>query len=258
MRNLILMTSILVLLGCSPSLAQQMRVPTPRNPAATGMAAIGLSMPSPTGVVGGTRPALGSPVPGTIPTPTAGLGSIPPMTGTAATIARGPMGAITTCAAAPGFTLDASTALISGALATPPLPGATIPPNPAFGSSLATGSCNPATGTQDALEAFGVAAVVAPIPGLATISGPTYGDATVPMAMTEAGAPGLSPLIDVPSPSPCGPTTMMTTTVPMTDPTMAPSLTMPTTPSTMMTIPSSTLLASTPGTVITPGVSPGC
>lgn len=259
MRNIIFIAPLLVLLGSSSALAQQMQARSPRNARAP---TIGMGMPAPpSSAMLATTPVPGLSVPGTIPTPTTGvLGAIPLLPGTPASIAQAPVGAITTCTAAPSFSLSASTALISGGLPTPPLPGATIPPNPSFGSSLANGTCNPATVTRDVVEALGLVGVVAPTPGLAPITTPSYGDSTVPLAMTEAGSTGLSPLIDVPSPSPCGTTTMMTTptTVPTTDPTMATSMTMPMTPSIMMTIPSSTLLTGTPVAVTTPGVSPGC
>ena len=257
MRNLLLITLALAMLDGSEGLAQPRRATAPRNQPASAMAA-GVTVPLTPGVLG-AMPGLGSPVPGTIPRPVAGaLGTIPAMIGTGATVAAGPIGAITTCAAATGFALDASSAIaISGALATPPLPGATIPLNPSFGSSLANGGCNPANATQNALEALGVAAVIAPIPGLATASTPTYSDATVPLAMTEAGGIGLSPLIVVPSPlvvSPCGTTTMMTsgTTVPTTDPTMTASTTLSMTSSNMMT--------GSLGMAVTPGMTslPGC
>jgi hypothetical protein len=156
----------------------------------------------------GCGSAAAQPAPGTIQAPALGTIRIAP--GTPAIVAPGAVGAIAICGAAPGFSLDASIALpLSGALATPPLPGATVPPNPSFNPSIASGACNPAIGAQNIVEALGIAAVVAPIPGLATIEASTYADATVPTAMTEAGATGMSPLIVVPSPpvlsSPCGP-----------------------------------------------------
>jgi hypothetical protein len=42
--------------------------------------------------------------------------------------------------------------------------------------------------------------VASPIPGLATITGPLFSDATIPSAATEAGGAGLSPEIVVPTP----------------------------------------------------------
>jgi hypothetical protein len=240
MRNFLLITLALAMLDGSAGLAQPRRAASPRNQPASAMAA-GVTVPLTPGVLG-AMPGFGGPVPGTIPTPIAGaLGTIPGMIGTGATVAAGPIGAITTCARATGFALDASSATaISGALATPPLPGATVPPSPSFGSSIANGGCNPANATQNALEALGVAAVIAPIPGLATITAPTYSDATVPSAMTEAGGSGLSPLIVVPSPlvvSPCGTTTLMMggMTVPTTDPTMTAPTTLSMTSSNMTT-----------------------
>ena len=41
---------------------------------------------------------------------------------------------------------------------------------------------------------------IAPIPGLATITGPAFSDATIPSAATEAGGGSLSPQIIVPTP----------------------------------------------------------
>jgi hypothetical protein len=42
--------------------------------------------------------------------------------------------------------------------------------------------------------------VASPIPGLATITGPAFSDATISSAATEAGGAGLSPEIVVPTP----------------------------------------------------------
>jgi hypothetical protein len=241
MRNLTLITLLVVLVGGSPSLAQQTRALSSRAQPAPSIAAPGISLPS-VGGVPRTMPALGARVPGTIPTPGAGvLGAIQGMPPTGASVAGAPVGSITTCTGAPAFSLDATSVMpFSGALATPPPPGATAPPNPAFGSSLAIGGCNPATATQDAIEALGAAATVAPTPGLATIDGPTYGDATVPATATQAGGGGLSPLIVVPSP--CVPAA--TVTNPTTNPMSDLSAAVPTVPSSMMTL--------------GPSVSPGC
>src|SRR5262245_47437496 len=115
MRKFLSVTLALVLLGCNASLAQQMGSPRNRptsgmpnsGMAASGVTAQGVSAPSTTGVLG-IMPVPGLGAPGTIPT---ALGTIPPMTGTAATIAGGSIGSITTCAAAPGFSLDASSAM---------------------------------------------------------------------------------------------------------------------------------------------------
>lgn len=240
MRNLLVIMLATVLLAGGAASAQS-RLPAPRNRPST-TATTNLTIPLAGGALG-TIPGLGR-VPGTIPTPISGaggaipgtigsgtsigvLGSIPDTMGTAATVAMAPVGAITTCGAAPGLVLDASSANpFSGALSAPPPPGATLPANPSFGSSLASGSCNPTTATQDAVEALGIATVIAPIPGLATITTPTYSDATLPIATTQAGASGQSPSIVVPTPpiaSPCAVPTAV-------DPTMTAPPTMPTTP----------------------------
>jgi hypothetical protein len=138
------------------------------------------------------------------------------------------MGSITTCsttgigASPPSTAIDPSNAVaMTGAMSSQPLPGATTP-NYSFGTSIMTGACNPATITQNTSEFFNNTAV-APIPGLATITGPTFSDATIPSAATEAGGSGQSPQIIVPTPnvpsaSPCVGNTTIAPTV-ITDPT---------------------------------------
>jgi hypothetical protein len=213
MRSLIFMTAALVLFGCGSTLAQQRSTST-RNAPASGTTS---------SAAGPTAPPVS--VPGTIPTPGASpLGAIQLVPGTAAAISAGAAGSITTCssAAAPSAIIDASNAVaMTGAMSTPALPGATVP-NSSFGTSITTGACNPATITQKIAEFFNNTAVV-PIPGLATITGPTFSDATIPTAATEAGGSGESPQIigptpDVPSASPCIGNTTIAPTV-LTDPT---------------------------------------
>jgi hypothetical protein len=167
-------------------------------------------------------------VPGTIPTPGASaLGTIPLVPGTAATISAGAAGAITACAStglgalAPSA-IDASNAVgMTGLLSPQPLPGATAPVS-SFGTSIMTGACNPAAITQNTSEFFNNTAVV-PTPGLATITGSTFSDATIPIGATEAGSSGQSPQVIVPTPnipsaSPCVGNTTIAPTV-ITDPT---------------------------------------
>jgi hypothetical protein len=125
-------------------------------------------------------------------------------------------------AVAPSTAIDPSNAVaMSGALSPQPLPGATAPVN-SFGTSIMTGACNPAAIAQNTAEFFNNTAV-APIPGLATITGSTFSDATIPSAATEAGGAGLSPQIigptpNVPSASPCAGSITIPPTV-ITDPT---------------------------------------
>lgn len=255
MRNLLLTLLAILLLGSSAGSAQPLRTGAPRNPQTS---AIGTRPALPSSVTSPVMlPVPGSVAPGTIPTPIVGvLGALSPMPGTAAAIAGGALGSVTTCAGAPSFSLDASSASpFNGALTTPPLPGATVPPNPSFGSSIASGGCNPVTGAQDALEALGVTTLIAPIPGLATVTTPTYTDATVPTTITEAGPSGFSPLIVVPSimpVSPCTttivpPTTPFPSIIPTTTPSILPMPTLTPAPSTL----SATLL--TAPTVLTTG-----
>ena len=188
MRSLVLMTAAMVLFGCSSTLAQQVRSTSTRNAPAI---AHDITPPSP--AMPTTSPAG---VPGTIPTPGASperAGHDPVHDGNLGQISGGAMGTITTCpttgiAAAPSTAFDASSAVaMTGALSPQPLPGATIPPASSFGTSIMTGTCNPTTSAQNTIEALGNASMVAPIPGLATITGPTYSDATIPSTATEAG-----------------------------------------------------------------------
>jgi hypothetical protein len=226
------MTAALVLFGCGSTLAQQARSTSTRNAPAS------RTTSSPAGP---TAPPIS--VPGTIPTPRASaLGAIQLVPGTAAAISPSAAGSIATCssAAVPSAIIDASNAVaMSGAMSTPALPGATIP-NSSFGTSITTGACNPATITQNIAEFFNNTAV-APIPGLATITGSAFSDATIPSAATEAGGSGQSPQIisptpNVPSTSPCAgnitipptvttdPTTLMSSSTSMTEASSPPSL----------------------------------
>ena len=221
MRSLILMTAAMVVFGCDSTFAQQAGSTRMRHAPASGTMS-----PSTSTALPGTSTTTLAPAPGTIPAPGASpgnaLGAIQLGVGTSASIAPGAMGTITTCATAGlGVTassgiIDASSAVaISGALVTPPLPGATVPPNLSFAPSIANGTCNPAVSAQNLTEFFNNTEV-APIPGLATITAESYGDATIPSAATEAGASGLSPLIIVPTPgvasAPCVGSSVMTGT----------------------------------------------
>ena len=189
MRSLTLVTAALVLCFSSAAFAQ-VRPPARNAPT---MRMTSPSMPSPITV------------PGTIPAPGSGaaLGAIPPMIGTPATIARGTIGTITACqtsSAASSTPFNATFAdPLSGALPTQPLPGATLPPAYAFGSSVATGACDPSASTTAIIEALG-ASVQVNLPGPASITASTYSDATIPPTATEVGAAGLSPIIVVPTP----------------------------------------------------------
>lgn len=208
MRNLVVMTAALVLWACSSTLAQQVSPTSARSAPVTGM----------------TLPAT---VPGTIPTvgagPASALGSI--NTGALGQISGSIIGRVTACAttAAPSTLFNATTAdPISGALPSTPLPGATVPAAPPFGMSTATGACDPTASYQAQIEALGDSTAVS-IPGLATITGTTYSDATVPSTATEVGGAGQSPEITVPAPavplaSPCVGNATIPLTV-ITDPT---------------------------------------
>jgi hypothetical protein len=218
MRSLILMTAAVVMFGCDSSFAQRVGSARMRNAPATVSSTAATTLPA----VSRPAPALGAiPMLGAMPGNL--LGTIQPGAGTSASIAPGALGTITACATAgSGVTassgvIDPSSAVaISGALATPLLPGATVPPNLSFAPSIANGTCNPAASAQNLTEFFNNTEI-APIPGLATITGGSYSDATIPSAATEAGASGLSPQIIVPTPaSPCAGSTTATTM--MTDP----------------------------------------
>jgi hypothetical protein len=243
MRSLILITAAVVMFGCDPGFAQP--AGSTRIPNAAPFGTIAPTTRSP--ATSATTPA---PAPGTIPMAGASaLGAIQLGATTPASIAPPAMGTITACAGAGlGVTpssgiIDASSAVaISGVMATPILPGATVPPNLSFAPSMANGACNPAASAQYLNEFFNNT-VIAPIPGLATTTGALYSEATIPTATTEAGASGLSPQIIVPTlllptTSPCvtSPTatteTMMmatTTTTAMATPTTPAAATMTTT-----------------------------
>lgn len=180
MRSLIFITTTIVLFGCTLAFAQVR--PTPPRNAPTIRNAIPTVGPG--NALGAIQFNLGA------------LGPIPGYT----------MGTIMTCpttgiaAVSPSTTLDASNAVGATGTLSPQLPpGATASAIPSFGTSIMTGACNPTAATLDATEALGNS-VASPIPGLATITGPAFSDATIPSAATEAGGAGMSPEIVVPTP----------------------------------------------------------
>jgi hypothetical protein len=213
MRRLVFITAAMVLFGCGSTLAQKVRPTSTRRAPAAGTS---LATPPPVSV------------PGTILTPGASpLGAIPSVLGTAATTSTGAAGSIATCstgtATAASSPFSASFAdPLTGALPQQILPGATLPTPYAFGTSIMSGSCDPTASANATIEALGTTVAVT-LPGLGTTTAPTYGDATIPSAATEAGAAGMSPLIVVPTPavpsaSPCVGNATIPLTV-ITDPT---------------------------------------
>jgi len=196
MRSLIFITTTILLSGCSLVFAQ-VRPKSPR-----GAPVMSMSWPAnprsanPTGGVG----------------PRNALGAIQLNLGVLSAIPGSTIGTIVTCptagiaAAMPSTTLDASNAVGATGILSPQIPpGATPSATSSFGTSIMTGACNPAAAALDASEASGNS-VASPIPGLATITGPLFSDATIPSAATEAGGAGLSPEIIVPMPdSPAAP-----------------------------------------------------
>jgi len=192
MRSLALMAAAMLLFGCSSAFAQQVRSTSARNAPA-------MRMTSPAAVPG-TIPTVGASAGTALGSTQLNLGALGPTSGSA-------VGTITTCptagiaTAAPSTTFDASSAVgTTGMLSPQPLPGATPLAISSFGTSVMSGTCNPTASAQAAIEASGTATAVSPIPGLATITGPAYSDATIPTAAAEAGGAGLSPLIIVPTP----------------------------------------------------------
>ena len=176
MRSLIFVATTMVLFGCSLAFAQIRSTPPRNAPATRAIPAVG-----PLGAIQLNLGALG-PIPGST------MGSI---------IACPTIG---TSAALPSTTLDASNAVgATGTLSPQPPPGATPSAIPSFGTSVVTGACNPTAAALNATEASGDS-VASPIPGLATITGPEYGDATIPSAAIEAGGTGQSPEIVLPTP----------------------------------------------------------
>ena len=190
MRSLIFMTTTMVLFGYSLAFAQ-VRSMSPRN-------APLMNLTSPTG--------LRSAIPTVGASPGNALGAIQLNLGAPGSIPGSSIGTITTCpttgiaAAVPSTTLDASNAVGAMGTLSPQLPpGATPSAISSFGTSIMTGACNPAAAALEATEASGNS-IASPIPGLATITGPAFSDATIPSAATEAGGAGLSPEIVVPTP----------------------------------------------------------
>jgi hypothetical protein len=149
-------------------------------------------------------------------------------TGAMGGITGGRIGSITSCTTpggtgTPNTLFNATTAdPLLGTLPPPILPGATLPAAPPFGGSTMSGTCDPSASTSAIIEDLG-SSVAVTIPGLSTITEPTYTDATMPPTATEAGGLGQSPQIIVPTPvvpsaSPCVGTATLPLTV-ITDPT---------------------------------------
>ena len=189
MRGLISVTATMVLFSASPSFAQ-VGSTAPRNAPAMNMT-LPMSTRSAIPLIGATT---------AIP-----LGAIQFNLGVLGPNSGSPIGTITTCpttgivAAMPSTTLDASNAVAATGMLSPQLPpGASPSAVSSFGTSVTTGGCNVTAAALDVTEASG-SSVASPIPGLATITGPAFSDATIPSAATEAGGAGLSPEIVVPT-----------------------------------------------------------
>ena len=189
MRGLISVTATMVLFSASPSFAQ-VGSTAPRNAPAMNMT-MPMSTRSAIPLIGATT---------AIP-----LGAIQFNLGVLGPNSGSPIGTITTCpttgivAAMPSTTLDASNAVAATGMLSPQLPpGASPSAVSSFGTSVTTGGCNVTAAALDVTEASG-SSVASPIPGLATITGPAFSDATIPSAATEAGGAGLSPEIVVPT-----------------------------------------------------------
>jgi hypothetical protein len=229
MRSLALVTAAaVVLFGCGSSVAQVGSTSTANAP--------GMRATSP-----GMSTMSTTAVPGTIPTGTA-LGAM--NTGTLGQISGTALGTIVTCptmgATALSAIFNASRAdPIYGTLPAQPLPGATVPAAPPFGSSTLTGGCDPNASTLAIIEALG-GSVAVTIPGPAITTASTYSDATIPATATEASGAGLSPLIIVPaagivSSAPGAMITATMPTIPTTSFTTSPPATTFTTLSTFTT-----------------------
>jgi hypothetical protein len=164
MRSLAIFTAVLVICGSNAGLAQTAPTVAGRSAAALGTINTGLL-----GTVAGRR--LGA----VVACPTSSATAAVPFSG----------------ATADPFT---------GAGPTPFPPGLTLPAAPAFGASALSGGCDPNATTNTILEDLGTNTSVT-LPGLATITGSTYSDATAPAAQTQVGADGQSPQILVPAPT---------------------------------------------------------
>jgi len=189
-RSLISVIATVVLFSASSSFAQ-VGSTAPRNASAMNM-----TLPMSTR---STIPLIAA----TAATP---LGAIQTNLGVLGPNPGSPIGTITTCsttgigAAVPSTTLDASNAVGATGMLSPQLPpGASPSAASSFGTSVMTGGCNATAAAVEATEASG-SSVASPIPGLASITGPAFSDATIPSAATEAGGAGLSPEIVVPTP----------------------------------------------------------
>ena len=196
MRSLIFITTTIVLSGCSLAFAQVGSTSPRGAPVISMTSPTNLRSANPTGGAG----------------PISALGAIQLNLGVLGAIPGSTIGTIVTCptigiaAAMPRTTLDASNAVGATGMLSPQIPpGATPSATSSFGTSIMTGACDPAAAALDASEASGNS-VASPVPGLATITGPSFSDATIPSAATEAGGAGLSPEIVVPTPdSPAAP-----------------------------------------------------
>jgi hypothetical protein len=187
-----------------------------------------------------SRPAMSpsAPYPAIAPSAPTGaggipLGSIQVYTGTLGSAQAPALGSITTCPtsglSAAGATYPAlSSVMSSGTSPSPASPSTTSPlatfpvttsPVPAAGAAsmnpaLANTLTTPLGGTAPVASAFGTANAIgfcspivagaATTPNLPLSTSPTgaaFSDAAIPLAGTEAGGGGLSPLVDVPPPA---------------------------------------------------------
>jgi len=133
----------------------------------------------------------------TVPMPSvgavgSGLGVIQPNLGSMIPAAGGALGSITTCPVtgiAANSTTDSSVGGLPGSM------NATSALAP-FGTSALAGTCSPST--PAIAPGFSNAA---PLSSPGTITASAFGDGALPLDVTEAGGPGMSPMIDVPDPA---------------------------------------------------------
>jgi hypothetical protein len=173
MRRLFLIATSMVLLGCSPSLAQIVAMP--------GTTAAPIIAPAPAAAAGNTNATPPAGTPGTA------LGSI--HLNLASPLSGGGTGSISTCTAN-GFAGAASNFPVDE---TDPTAGAT----PGFDASETSATCS----------------APSPPPAIGPVSGSVFSSGAVPLSATEAGGSGLSPLIAGPFPTaPAASCSDMTTT----------------------------------------------
>ena len=243
MQRILLTLLVVALVGCGAVEAQTRSANTPRTQRTPPPPSTMMPSPSP------------SAAPGTLPTVgvTGPLGTIFLYTGSLGPIPGNSLGTILVCptigntssvTAAASSPLGTTGSVMSSSSPSSAPSVAPLPITSPFGMSTIAGTCNPTTTTTDSASALSTvdstltSSLVSSAPPTltpsSTVATPNFNDATTPSGAT---APGLSPEIPVPAPTPAAPTLSTTPCLGISTMTETSSLAMPNNNSSVATMP---------------------